>query len=469
MDNTKSSWRAHYPFFAKIEGDLIYGLLLLFCAGIATFLRKRTSLAFRRQYEGFIGVLITILVSRTLLLYSLVVVCAHLAIYKYVKNPRSLANMSFYGTFTYLAFLRIAHFFGLPKLEFITNAIQLIMTLRVIGLSYEIADTREAKKDTKESKSHKEKRYITEPTPFEAFTYLYSFTGLFTGPYYSYQTYHDALHSEFLTKISVRWMIMKKLRTLSWSLPMLILFYILSPLEMLKSEKVSEYNFFTLILLSSLAFVYLRMRIYTAWMIAESICICSGIGIYPRHCNSSTGHGPRNLAKLKEESGSLDVEYDAETINNLDIPHVECSDGFRSGMRAWNKTVQYWLANFVYKRTNKSWRMPYTMFISAFWHGIHPGYFFSFLTIPLCTFAEDLLFKVVKPHPETKKRPFYFELIWRFIRTKGFELMACGFLLLSATDTIRLWNGVYWWLHFTMIFVAVGSHLVLLSKRKYND
>lgn len=131
----------------------------------------------------------------------------------------------------YLAFLRVAHFVGLPKLEFITNAIQLIMTLRVIGLSYEISDAREAKSTLKEPNSQKEKRFITEPTSFEAFTYLYSFTGLFTGPYYSYQTYHDALHSEFLTKISVRWMIMKKMRTLAWSLPMLIIFYILSPLE----------------------------------------------------------------------------------------------------------------------------------------------------------------------------------------------------------------------------------------------
>lgn len=33
------------------------------------------------------------------------------------------------------------------------------------------------------------------------------------------------------------------------------------------------------------------------------------------------------------------------------------------------------------------------MFISAFWHGIKPGYFLSFLTIPLCTYAEDLVFK----------------------------------------------------------------------------
>ena len=88
MQDIENSWRNRYPFIARIEGDLIYGLLLLFCAGIATVLRKRTSLAFRRQYEGIIGVLITILVSRSLLFYSLIIVCAHLILYRYVRNPR---------------------------------------------------------------------------------------------------------------------------------------------------------------------------------------------------------------------------------------------------------------------------------------------------------------------------------------------------------------------------------------------
>lgn len=44
---------------------------------------------------------------------------------------RLLANLSFYGTFTYLAMLRVIHYFGFPPLVFVTNAIQLIMTLRV--------------------------------------------------------------------------------------------------------------------------------------------------------------------------------------------------------------------------------------------------------------------------------------------------------------------------------------------------
>jgi hypothetical protein len=54
------------------------------------------------------------------------------------------------------------------------------------------------------------------------------------------------------------------------------------------------------------------------------------------------------------------------------------------------------------------------MFVSAFWHGIHPGYFLSFLTIPLCTAAEDTLFKVVTAD-ENGKRPMWFQFMLVFI------------------------------------------------------
>lgn len=85
-------------------------------------------------------------------------------------------------------------------------------------------------------------------------------------------------------------------------------------------------------------------------MLSESICIAAGIGVYPKRLCPRTGYGPK-VYDLEEKLE--DCDCNAETINNLDIPHIEYSDGFRSGMRAWNRTVQFWLANFVYKRSNK--------------------------------------------------------------------------------------------------------------------
>lgn len=44
------------------------------------------------------------------------------------------------------------------------------------------------------------------------------------------------------------------------------------------------------------------------------------------------------------------VEYTFETVKNIYEYGSEFWPTIREGIRAWNRTVQYWLASFVYKR-----------------------------------------------------------------------------------------------------------------------
>ena len=48
--------------------------------------------------------------------------------------------------------------------------------------------------------------------------------------------------------------------------------------------------------------------------------------------------------------GESVVEYNFETVHSLDLYGCELAPTVREGMRAWNMTVQYWLATYVYKR-----------------------------------------------------------------------------------------------------------------------
>ena len=50
------------------------------------------------------------------------------------------------------------------------------------------------------------------------------------------------------------------------------------------------------------------------------------------------------------------IEYDFETIHNIEEYQTEFAPTIRDGMRYWNMTVQFWLANYVYKRAPKSFR-----------------------------------------------------------------------------------------------------------------
>lgn len=450
-------------FLSRIQNDLIYLTILLLSFGIVYIFRINKLMKERKCFDGFIGFILTFFLLGYTVLYSLIIVIFHLVLYKYaVKNPL-LGKISFIVSFFYLAILRVIHHINFPQLQFLSNVVQLIITLRVVGLSYEIEDSVKNKKLLEKNKDNVDSstRYIQIPNSYDAFNYFYNFIGLFTGPYFSYQIYSDTLSTPNLYEINVKPFLIEKLSTLGWSLPLLIVIYIIAPVEFLKTEQVTSTPFLVLIFWMFLGFVYVRLRIYTAWMIAESICILSGIGIYPSDCNNIPCHGPKNIEIYEKLKNKIDIKYDAITISNLDIPSVEMSTGFRNGMRAWNRSVQYWLATFVYKKSPKSIRMPYTMFISAFWHGIHPGYFLSFMTIPICTLGEDLIYKVINVDLKTGERPKWFQFIWYNIRTRGFELMASGFVLLTWKDTIRLWNAVYWWLHLVMLCIIIFSKIYL--------
>ena len=53
---------------------------------------------------------------------------------------------------------------------------------------------------------------------------------------------------------------------------------------------------------------------------------------------------------------------------------------------------------------------------------------------------------------------------------RGFEAMACGFLLLTWSDTVRLWRGTYFWLHTLMLTIlALSVAGVIKSPHKRGD
>lgn len=152
---------------------------------------------------------------------------------------------------------------------------------------------------------------------------------------------------------------------------------------------------------------------------------------------------------------------------------VEFSDGFRDGMKAWNRSVQTWLALYVHSRV-KVMRVETTMLVSAVWHGTYAGYFMSFGVVAMCAILEDVIFRLVPVEEETGKRPAWFRFLWVFfsfflvstknqassgtnnqkitfrythtIRCRGFEMLATGFLLKNASDVHHFWSSIYYWL-----------------------
>ena len=93
------------------------------------------------------------------------------------------------------------------------------------------------------------------------------------------------------------------------------------------------------------------------------------------------------------------------------------------------------------------------MAVSAFWHGIHPGYYLSFMTVPLMLLAEDLMRSAFRSE---KNRAFYDWANW-FFRMRAFEYLSMGFLLLGWSSTIRYWQSTFFIGHLlTFLFIGLG-------------
>ena len=59
---------------------------------------------------------------------------------------------------------------------------------------------------------------------------------------------------------------------------------------------------------------------------------------------------------MEEEKAGKSLEYDFETIHNIDIYGCELAPMTKQGLRSWNMTVQYWLASCIHKRVPGSFK-----------------------------------------------------------------------------------------------------------------
>ena len=105
-------------------------------------------------------------------------------------------------------------------------------------------------------------------------------------------------------------------------------------------------------------------------------------------------------------------------------------------------------------------RIGATMAVSAYWHGIHPGYYMTFLSVPFYLAAEDSLVSKESSTPD-KSSSIQRWICW-FIRMRSNEYLGVGFLFLGFKETLRYWTSVYFYGHVVILGgVLVGMWSVM--------
>ncbi len=127
-----------------------------------------------------------------------------------------------------------------------------------------------------------------------------------------------------------------------------------------------------------------RFKFYAVWSLTEGACILAGLGY--------NGVGPRHRPRV--------VGIACRTSG----PGVSRRpQNSRAYLENWNIKTNTWLRNYVYLRVTPRGKKPgfraslVTFTTSAFWHGMYPGYYLSFV---LASFIQTLA-KSERSPPQT--------------------------------------------------------------------
>lgn len=450
--------------------DYLYASLLLVSVGAGSLVRIGNGPATKKLLCTTIGVMLISFACGFEAIHLILVTLGNCVLISFV-GPRWCHLASYVWCFGYLAFFRAAHLFGLQRPHPVTNAIQLFNALRMIGVAFEVHDAIYIKKGDRESEEDAKlkKDYQIKPSTLDIINYSLCYIGLFTGPYFKYRTYYDMLHIPPGAHIPVLKFAWPRIQ----QLPVIGLVYLACShffsIKYVKSDEFQFNPFWYRLLYMVPMFQIFRTRLYIAWIMSELMSMTAGLGAYPTYCKAKCGEGPTDFKALKEsEKNAESQEYDFETIHNLDLWGCELAPTTRDGLRSWNMSVQYWLASCVHKRLPRSYgplRVAITMSVSAFWHGIHPGYYLSFLTVPPILMAEDFMIAAFRRGSDTQK--IVFDWVCWFFKMRGFDYNCMGFLLLTLQDTLQYWQSVYFIAHlFIVTFIIIG---VIFKPRKSKE
>ncbi|CAF3740763.1 unnamed protein product [Adineta steineri] len=464
-----------------LSDEVIYVCLLLLSIPIGFLFKDSRHTNFKAWSSTLIGFLFALIVCRWDIFHSLITTAVTCLILASV-TARYVHIATFIWCFSYLLFFRTMDFFSMRLPVSHSNAIQLMLTLKLVGIAFERHDSyirlKTIRKQTHADESEKlqlQDKYLSvKVSTISVFQYAYCYIGLLTGPYYRYRTYHDWL--EMKHGVHINGLAFMRKRVIFGSiyiLTYLLLSTIVSFNDAL-DDKFYDNPLWYRLLYMPLIFTLFRFRFYSAWLLAECMCMSAGFGAYPLASKPKPGQGPTDLVALKQayEQAPNTIAYDFETIHNIDEWKCESALTVKEVLRYWNMSVQYWMATCVYKRIK--WRQiahPATMFVSAYWHGIHLGYYMGMVTTTPCILAENAMEAGVRRRipPNSPLIRVYDFCSWLF-RTRMFDYMSIGFILKYFKYTWKYWSSVYFIGHIiTFALYLIGIIAVQLrpkGKRK---
>ncbi|XP_053908352.1 lysophospholipid acyltransferase 7 [Cuculus canorus] len=419
--------------------EVTYLSVLLFSIPIG-FLFKDLSPQARRWGGAAVGGALSLLTCGPHVLHSLVTTLGAWGLLRLLPGRCGAATLAW--TFAYLLFFRSLWVWGLPEPPPYANALQLLLTLKLVSLAM----------DTQEPRGGDDPAVLgslgAPPGLAETLSYSFCYLGLLTGPFYRLGTHRDWVLGPVAAP---RWR--RVLTHVRWTPVLGALGEAASrffPLDAVRDPGFARHPFaFRLFYMVPVFFAF-RMRFYVGWLCAEAACIAAGLGGYPPAAHPKPGAGPtRPCPRPTRAEAEASETWDFSAVRTIDPWGTERCRRFREGMRHWNMSVQWWLAQYVHRRAPRrppALRSVWTMLASAYWHGLHPGFYLSFLSVPLWLAAERAAERALRGRLSPRGWSLAAGPHW-FLKMRAYDYLCMGFVLRDAAATLSYWASIYFCLH----------------------
>lgn len=434
--------------------DIVYLGLLLLSIWFGQYYRKIKD-PFTRQWASTLyGLLVVTTVSGSHVVHPIICTLVNAIIVTQLSWKICHIVSIFFTFFYLLVIVRLCHLIGFEPVSGHTSLVMMMMTLRHSGVAFEInAAATAPEDDTRGLKSEA----LKSITFLDIFHYGFSYMGVLTGPHYRYRTYWDSLHRP-ISEYADPWGItLYKLKQVAGFVAIFLVTSNVFPAQYALTEDFNTRNFLYRFVYIYPTFVSFRMRMFIGMILSECVCQMAGLGCYPTKSETVSGLGPKNYKLIETLSSDLDQlkkeDIDFETVHNMNVEKVETCNTVRTAMKVWNTTVQYWMANCVYKPFPlKGLRTAAVFLLSSAWHGYAPGYFLCISQITFFLPMEDIYVKIYKQCPDNSPAKMFLGALLWFLKMTCMAYLGLSFQLLQFDETMTYYKSVYFAGH---VIVAV--------------
>ncbi|XP_012258883.1 lysophospholipid acyltransferase 7 [Athalia rosae] len=442
--------------------DIVYVILLLFCIGFGHLYRNISDPIAKQWASTLVGFAVAFIAAGTQIIHPIFVTFVNALIITQISYKKChIASFGF--TFFYLlGIFRLADWYGFTMPSGPTNLIQMMLTLKLVGLAFEINSAATAPEDDPwgaKSEAFEKIQFL------DVFHYGFGYIGLLTGPYYRYRTYWDSIHRPF-SKYADHWGVtLDKLKGISCFIVIYLFLNYWYPASYMLTDEFMERSLFYRILYIYPTFHVFKMRIYAGMALSECVCTMAGLGAYPKSSNPVAGLGPKNyqaidsLSKNADKLKSEDIDF--ETVHNINTWGVESCTNVRVAMKMWNTCTQYWMANCVYRRfPHKGLRTLVTFVLSALWHGYYFGYYNTICSIVLYLPMDDIYVKFNNHSEENSLAKKGWSFFGWFMKTFCMCYLGLSFQVLKMADALTLYGTIYFVGHILVAVLYVIGRII---------